>query len=124
MHVIHASSSGLEKGNASVPDFYRPDELKYHGKKNRGVLALNFFDEVRQELGNNNANGNAAAGGEAKEASDGQQSGEWGSAITRMLLDKCITNYSSHKTQYFSNSSLFQMFAKMDHLGAKSAFES
>lgn len=43
---VHAPRSGLEEGVASVPDFYKPDELKYHGKKGqRGVLALNFLGE-------------------------------------------------------------------------------
>ena len=32
---VHIPKSGLEKGTPSIPDFYRPDELKYHGKKNR-----------------------------------------------------------------------------------------
>lgn len=55
MHVIwavgqepekykHFPLSGLEKGEASVKDFYKPDELKYHGHGDqRGVLSLNFF---------------------------------------------------------------------------------
>ena len=34
-----------------MPDFYRPDELKYHGKRNRGHLSLNFFDVVHQTIG-------------------------------------------------------------------------
>ena len=35
----HSPRSGLERaGNSpSVEDFYRDDELKYHGKENRGV---------------------------------------------------------------------------------------
>ena len=59
MHVIwavgqepgdfsHSPSSGLEKGTPSVPDFYKKDELKYHGKKNRGKVDMNFFDEVKR----------------------------------------------------------------------------
>lgn len=43
--------SGLESGDAKVKDFYRSDELKYHGKKNRGVLNLNFHEEVNQAIG-------------------------------------------------------------------------
>ena len=59
MHVIwavgqepgdfsHSPSSGLEKGTPSIPDFYKKDELKYHGKKNRGKVDMNFFDEVKR----------------------------------------------------------------------------
>ena len=60
MHVIwavgqepgdysHIPKSGLEHspdGTPSVLDFYKPDELKYHGKKNRGIVSMNFFEEV------------------------------------------------------------------------------
>ena len=49
-------SSGLEKGEASLPDFYRSDELKYHGKRNRGKLRLNFFDEIAQSIGKESGN--------------------------------------------------------------------
>ena len=44
-NYIHKPASGLEKGKASVPDFYRPDEVKYHGKNNRGHTMVNFFDK-------------------------------------------------------------------------------
>ena len=37
--------SGLEKGEASIPDFYRLDEVKYHGKLNRGQSMVNFFEK-------------------------------------------------------------------------------
>lgn len=41
---VHVPKSGVESAGASVKDFYRPDELKYHGHKDqRGVVALNFF---------------------------------------------------------------------------------
>lgn len=41
---VHSPKSGLEKGPKSVPDFYRPDEVKYHGKRDqRGITSLNFF---------------------------------------------------------------------------------
>ena len=36
----HKPKSGLEKGNAFIQDFYRPDEVKYHGKKNSGTQSL------------------------------------------------------------------------------------
>ena len=56
MHVIwamgqetgmykHIPQSGLEKGTPSVKDFYRSDEIKYHGKENRGTVALDFYGE-------------------------------------------------------------------------------
>lgn len=41
---VHYPKSGLEVGNPSIPNFYKPDELKYHGKRDqRGVASLNFF---------------------------------------------------------------------------------
>jgi hypothetical protein len=59
MHVIwavgqepgdfsHSPDSGLEKGTPSVPEFYKKDELKYHGKKNRGKVEMNFFEEDKR----------------------------------------------------------------------------
>ncbi|XP_073961160.1 uncharacterized protein isoform X2 [Choristoneura fumiferana] len=59
MHVIwargqepgqyrHAPPSGLEQGKAAVKDFYRQDELKYHGHGGqRGVAKINFFEETK-----------------------------------------------------------------------------
>ena len=41
----HIPDSGLEKGKASVQDFYRPDEVKYHGRQNRGSAIVNFFGQ-------------------------------------------------------------------------------
>lgn len=58
--------SGLEKGPASVKDFYRADEIKYHGKRNRGQLRLNFFDEVKQSIGKNAGEELDFCGGEWK----------------------------------------------------------
>ena len=52
-NYFHAPQSGLEKGPAVVSDFYRADEIKYHGKKKRGSLRLNFHDEVKQSIGSN-----------------------------------------------------------------------
>lgn len=55
MHVIwavgqdskeykHFPKSGLERDEASVKDFYKEDELKYHGHGDqRGFLEHNFF---------------------------------------------------------------------------------
>lgn len=57
MHVIwakgqeqknyqHSPKSGLEKDVSLVKDFYKPDELKYHGHgSQRGVTSLNFFSK-------------------------------------------------------------------------------
>lgn len=43
---VHNPKSGVEQANAKVKDFYKPDELKYHGHgAQRGVIALNFFGE-------------------------------------------------------------------------------
>jgi len=61
MHVIwavgqeqgmysHTPASGLETGQASVPNFYQDDEFKYHGKTNRGVTSINFFDEIKRSV--------------------------------------------------------------------------
>ena len=52
-NYFHRPSSGLEKGSPSIPDFYRPDELKYHGKRNRGVVTMNFYDEIKRSIGDN-----------------------------------------------------------------------
>lgn len=59
MHVIwargqepgkyaHSPPSGLEKDAASIVDFYKPDELKYHGKNGdqRGVTVITFTGTV------------------------------------------------------------------------------
>ena len=41
---LHSPPSGLEKESASVADFYKPDELKYHGKGDqRGVTVITFL---------------------------------------------------------------------------------
>lgn len=57
-HYVHVPPSGLEKDAASVKDFYKPDELKYHGHKmQRGVTQINFFDEVKPTV----ADGTAAS---------------------------------------------------------------
>ncbi|KAK4296451.1 hypothetical protein Pmani_031050 [Petrolisthes manimaculis] len=47
---IHSPSSGLEAAQASsIPDFYRPDEIKYHGKRDqRGVTTINFMEQEAQ----------------------------------------------------------------------------
>lgn len=41
---VHLPKSGLEKESASVKEFYKADELKYHGHgSQRGVASINFF---------------------------------------------------------------------------------
>ena len=41
---VHSPPSGLEKEAALITDFYRPDELKYHGKGDqRGVTVITFI---------------------------------------------------------------------------------
>nr|XP_031827935.1 uncharacterized protein LOC116424971 isoform X3 [Nomia melanderi] len=57
-NYVHNPPSGIEKAKVSVKDFYKADELKYHGHgSQRGALTLNFFEEKRrQEMA---ANGDA-----------------------------------------------------------------
>ncbi|TRY75553.1 hypothetical protein TCAL_06383 [Tigriopus californicus] len=65
-NFFHSPESGLEKGPANVKDFYRADELKYHGKKNRGVVLMNFFDEIKQSIGADSGETLGFCGGEWK----------------------------------------------------------
>ena len=62
MHVIwahgqtfgqysHAPRSGLEADGGKNPDFYKEDELKYHGRKNRGDRKLQLISLVDEESG-------------------------------------------------------------------------
>jgi hypothetical protein len=53
----HSPPSGLEAEHPSIPGFYRPDELKYHGKTNRGVATINFFQEIKQDVNDQSGNG-------------------------------------------------------------------
>ncbi len=41
---FHFPSSGIEAGTVSNERFYKPDEIKYHGTRNRGSTSINFFD--------------------------------------------------------------------------------
>jgi len=48
---VHNPKSGLERDRASVKDFYRQDELKYHGHgAQRGQTTLSFFGELQIRL--------------------------------------------------------------------------
>ena len=41
---VHSPPSGIEKGNPGVPDFYKRDDLRYHGKQGqRGTSSINFI---------------------------------------------------------------------------------
>lgn len=40
---FHWPGSGIEAGSAQNGRFYMPDELKYHGTRNRGATTVNFF---------------------------------------------------------------------------------
>ena len=40
---FHSPASGIESGTAQNDRFYQPDELKYHGTRNRGATSVNFF---------------------------------------------------------------------------------
>ena len=42
---FHSPRSSLEAGEASNTNFYQPDEIKYHGGRNRGQANINFFCE-------------------------------------------------------------------------------
>lgn len=49
---MHVPPSGLEKDKASMRDFYKPDELKYHGHRSqRGFTQLNFLEETKPVAG-------------------------------------------------------------------------
>lgn len=40
----------MEKDEASIKDFYKPDELKYHGQKSqRGATQINFFEQKKKD---------------------------------------------------------------------------
>ena len=41
---FHFPSSGVEAGTAKNERFYKPDEIKYHGTRNRGATSINFHD--------------------------------------------------------------------------------
>lgn len=41
---FHSPNSGIEAGAVSNTMFYQPDEIKYHGTRNRGATSINFFD--------------------------------------------------------------------------------
>ncbi len=44
---VHSPPSGLEKESASIADFYKADELKYHGKGDqRGVTVITFIGRL------------------------------------------------------------------------------
>lgn len=69
---VHVPASGLEKEHTSVPDFYKQDELKYHGHRmQRGFTTFNFFDTQEPKIvavTNNGTAAAAAAGGIASTA--------------------------------------------------------
>uniref|UniRef100_A0A1B0CTC1 Putative drebrin n=1 Tax=Lutzomyia longipalpis TaxID=7200 RepID=A0A1B0CTC1_LUTLO len=47
---VHSPLSGLETEMASVPEFYKQDELKYHGgKMQRGLASINFLSMPKKE---------------------------------------------------------------------------
>ena len=41
---FHNPGSGIEAGTVQNTRFYQPDEIKYHGSRNRGATSINFFD--------------------------------------------------------------------------------
>ncbi len=42
----HNPGSGIEAGTAANDRFYQPDEIKYHGSRNRGAATINFFRKL------------------------------------------------------------------------------
>lgn len=43
---VHSPKSSLEAGNVSLKNFYKPDELKYHGHgRQRGMAIIDFMGE-------------------------------------------------------------------------------
>ncbi|KAH6941637.1 hypothetical protein HPB50_021001 [Hyalomma asiaticum] len=49
-NYVHSPKTGLDEGHASVLDFYRTDELKYHGHKDqRGSTVINLHGETRRD---------------------------------------------------------------------------
>lgn len=62
-NYVHSPPSGLEKESASIKDFYKADELKYHGHKmQRGVTQINFFDPPIKSKQVTNGTGSSATG--------------------------------------------------------------
>ena len=60
MHVIwaegqkpgrysHSPRSGIEADDPGEPEFYKEDEIKYHGRKNRGERQLELMRAGRKE---------------------------------------------------------------------------
>ena len=43
---FHNPGSGIEAGTARNDRFYKEDELKYHGTRNRGATGINFFGKL------------------------------------------------------------------------------
>ena len=43
---FHSPNSGIEAETVSNTRFYQPDEIKYHGTRNRGATSINFFGEL------------------------------------------------------------------------------
>lgn len=46
-NYIHQPKTGLDQGKAKILDFYREDEIKYHGHKSqRGKTTINFLSKL------------------------------------------------------------------------------
>ncbi|XP_046744465.1 uncharacterized protein LOC124410271 isoform X6 [Diprion similis] len=62
---VHDPPSGVEKSKVSVKDFYKSDELKYHGHSSqRGVASINFLEENKTESGGHAPLEGGGCGGE------------------------------------------------------------
>ena len=45
---FHRPGSGIEAGTAEDKMFYKRDEIKYHGTRNRGATTANFYGEQKR----------------------------------------------------------------------------
>ncbi|XP_066143136.1 uncharacterized protein [Euwallacea fornicatus] len=80
---VHVPKSGVETSKVSIKDFYKPDELKYHGHASqRGVLTLNFFESKNEVKP-------AGAGATNRSAQNTDCGGEW-----KVPKDCDPTNYT------------------------------
>lgn len=75
---VHQPASGLEKDPVTISDFYRPDELKYHGRGDqRGVTLITFLEE--KAGGDGNASNDTAT---STDTSSTLCKGEWKYPVT------------------------------------------
>ncbi|GLV40155.1 nahoda [Carabus blaptoides fortunei] len=85
---VHVPPSGVEKDNASVKEFYKEDELKYHGHgMKRGQTHLNFFEQDNKvepgtpgeadNTGEVDQTGSSPVGGTLRDLTSSVCTGQW-----------------------------------------------